>query len=300
MTRLFCHGGEVSPPSRKFRAVTVTARNSPGLGRYRSGVRHHQVALVGDLAAPQRRSGRWRTSTRAARLPHDLGAAAAVSPAPVDQSPSTSTSRPPGRSAATHRPHHGDRVGQRPQHVPAEHDVDGCRGQPGVGRVTLAHGHQLAHGRGRRHPPSPWRAAPWRARSRARRRRTPARRAAAPGCRCRSRGRPPGRRRRQHPEQQVTPGGAHLGVEQPVVGRLVERRAPRRSRGRRRRRSSVDPTVHSSSSWASTSSGMSPLAKTSCTSSESSSASMTRIIFLAPSRSSGTCRVGTHDASAES
>ena len=51
---------------------------------------------------------------------------------------------------------------------------------------------------------------------------------------------------------------------------------------------------------ASTSSLMSPLANTSCTSSESSSASMTRIILRAPSASSGTRRLGTHDASAES
>lgn len=62
----------------------------------------------------------------------------------------------------------------------------------------------------------------------------------------------------------------------------------------------VERDQSSASSSASTSSDTSPLANTFCTSSESSSASMTRNIFLAPSLSSGTSTVGSQDDSAES
>ena len=240
-----------------------------------------------------RGSGRWRTSTRRARLPHDLGAAPRGEPGPGrpvtldEHQPPAGTQR---RHPAAHRQR---RVGQRPQHVPAEHDVDGCRCQPGVGGVPVAHRHQVAH--------PARRVRELRAGEAHHGGREVERVDGIPllgeqhreGARAAAEVDDVGRRRRQHPEQQVTPGGAHVGVEQPVVGRLVER-------GRLGVPECDGVDAHSSSSWARTSSEMSPLAKTSCTSSESSSASMTRIIFFAPSRSSGTCRVGTHDASAES
>ena len=49
---------------------------------------------------------------------------AAVSPAPVDQRPSTSTSVPGFLRSATQRSEGYRRIGQRPQDVPTEHDVE--------------------------------------------------------------------------------------------------------------------------------------------------------------------------------
>ena len=186
-TGLFRVSEKLPAPSRSSRRRWYGAGS---LGPPASGVRDDEVALVGDLPAPQPRVGQVAHLDPARTTPpRSRRSAAAVSPAPVDQSPSTSTSRPPGRSAATQRPHRQRRVGQRPQHVPAEHDVDGCRCQPGVGGVPVAHGHEVAHPARRGRELGAARGSPWRARSRARRRRTRARRAAPRGCPCRSRGR---------------------------------------------------------------------------------------------------------------
>ncbi len=168
-------------------------RYAPQLALLRQAPADHHVALVGDRAAPVRRvveharpSAPGPASARSAEV------SSAVRPAPVDQLPSTRTSRPSGTSRSTQRASAsaGDR--QRPQHVTAQHDV-----------VRRGRERRVAQ---RRRPRSwcPGRTRPWRprgaaspGRGRRRRRRCPPRRAAATACRCRSRGRRCGRRGRQ-------------------------------------------------------------------------------------------------------
>ena len=76
----------------------------------------------------------------------------AVSPAPVDQWPSTRTRRPPGCRRATHRGQRGRRLGHRPQDVAGQHDV------VGAGRERRRAGVALHEGRRRRRPGEwpPW------------------------------------------------------------------------------------------------------------------------------------------------
>ncbi len=177
----------------------------------------HEVALVGDLAAPEDRLGQPPQLGLAARAAHQRDRLLRVRPAPVDQLPSTSTSRPPGASSPTQRRSAAAGAG-RPT----------ARGGTAPRRTPPA-----ASGGAAASPSTKWRRRPALARGQARPSRGRSRRpsTAYPSSASSSARVPvpqPRSATRAGPaagaEQQLAPGGPHPGVAQAVVGRLVEGR----------------------------------------------------------------------------
>ena len=155
-----------------------------------------------------------------------LTVSAADRSAPLNQRPSTSTSRPSGASRSTQRRSAAVRVRQRPEDVAAEHDVVRRPVQRWRGRVTDHEPHVAPPSAlATPAPPSP-----------ARSRRRPHDVLVGQQQRQRPGAAPqvgdPGRRGRHERHQQRPPGRADRDVAQPVVGGRRRTPRPRRPRAR--------------------------------------------------------------------